>query len=957
MSESSTTKAAITKLIEYIQILKGDEKGEAQVFCDRLFQAFGHQGYKEAGAVLEERLKGKKDRSTKFADLVWGERLLLEMKKRGAKLETHRAQVFDYWWKMRPRQPHYVVLCNFDEFWIYDFSVQDEPLDKIQSDRLRERYSALNFLFPEPLEPTFENNLVDVSRSAANKVAETFNALIARGEDRELAQKFILQSVFAMFAEDFDLLPKDIYTSLLKEGLSSGNTYDLIGGLFQQMAAKKPARGGRYQGVDYFNGGLFDEVDPIELNNAETDLLHQAAIENWAKINPSIFGGLFESSMDEGERHAFGAHFTSELDIYKVVHPCIIQPWREKIGKANTLKELKALRREIIKYKVLDPACGSGNFLYIAFRELKRLEMEILNKIYQLFPKTAHKEIGTTSQVSVKQFYGIDKNPFAVELAKVTLMLGKEIAAEETKNWIDTDQLAIGFQMESTLPLENLDDNIIEADALFSDWPEVDVIIGNPPFQSKNKMQEEFGAEYVNLLHSSFPEVPGRADFCVYWYYKAHKVMKQGGLAGLVGTNTIRQNYSREGGLDYIVKNDGQIFDAVSSQTWSGDAVVFVSIVNWVKGEYSGDRNLIVEENGTLRNYRLDSINSSLSPRTDVTSAKKLETIKSQKVVFQGQTHGHSAFLLSKEKANSILDSKPKYSRVLSPYLIGDELLGTSTPGPKRYVIDLSELDIFEASEYKELFHIIEQGVLPDRKIKAKKQEGENQKLREKNPKAKANKHHINFYRNWWKLSYHRAKMLEKLSSLSRYIVCSRVSARPIFEFVSSSIRPNDSLSVFALEDDYSFGIIHSKVHILWYQEKCSSMKGDPRYTSNSIWDFFPWPQSPNQSEIEAVVRASKELRKNRKRIMETHSKSLREIYRIMEKPGVNPLRMLHNTLDKAVMKAYGFDGRKDILTQVLALNHSLAEAEASGMTIEAAGLPSYIQNPQEYISEDCIQI
>ena len=150
--ESIVTK--IKQFVEYARKLSGDEKGESQVFLDRLFQAFDHKGYKEAGATLEYRVKGKK-KSTKFADLLWGKRVLIEMKKRGAKLESHRPQVFDYWWGLRPNSPKFVILCNFDEFWIYDFTQQDEPLDKIQLKDLPDRYTALNFLFQEEKKTSF----------------------------------------------------------------------------------------------------------------------------------------------------------------------------------------------------------------------------------------------------------------------------------------------------------------------------------------------------------------------------------------------------------------------------------------------------------------------------------------------------------------------------------------------------------------------------------------------------------------------------------------------------------------------------------------------------------------------------------------------------------------------------------------------------------------------------------
>ena len=746
-------KENIDKFVKYASSLDGDEKGEAQVFCDRLFQAFGHDGYKEAGATLEFRVKSKK--KTNFADLLWGDRVMIEMKKKGAQLPSHRTQIFDYWMKLRPKQPKYSILCNFKEFIIYDFALQDEPLDRIKLEELPDRYTAFNFMLLKAETPIFENNVEEATRETADLVAKVFNSLIERGENRDRAQRFILQSIYTMFAEDYQLLPKDIFTQILLDCKSGqSNSYDLIYSLFRQMNTKEQARGGRFKEVQYFNGGLFANPESMDLTDDELSMLHEAAAQKWNKVNPAIFGTIFQSSMGEKDRHAFGAHFTTDLDILKIVYPTIIQPWNEKIAKAKTLKEMKQLRRELAEFKVLDPACGSGNFLYVAFRELKRVEMELLNKIHTEFPKSAA-EIGTQSIVSIKQFHGIDINRFAVELTKVTLMLAKEIAIKETRDWVDTMQIGFGFQMDETLPLDNMDENILFADALFTDWTKVDVIIGNPPFQSNKNMQEEYGGEYVNKVHNAYPDVPGRADYCVYWFYKAHKVLKEGGFAGLIGTNTIRQNYSREGGLDYICKNNGVIFNAVSSQPWSGDAVVFVSIVNWTKGEFDGKQKLYVEDKkGIQIEYEVPIINSSLSLNTDVSAAKVLDINRLPKKVFQGQTHGHAGFLLPISDANEILAESDSYKAVLKPILIGRELVALKRSQPNRYVIDFTGIDILEAASYSGPFNKIKETVLPDREKKANEQEQKNKELLENNPKAKVNKHHINFLKSWWQLSY-----------------------------------------------------------------------------------------------------------------------------------------------------------------------------------------------------------
>lgn len=235
-------KASLKGFVDYWSKLQGDEKGEAQVFCDRFFQAFGHDGYKEAGASLEERVK-RKGKSTRFADLVWKPRLLLEMKKRGQNLENHKDQAFDYWKDLVPERPKYMALCNFDELWIYDFDIQiDEPVDKVKIENLPEQYSSLNFMLPEKKEPIFRNNQVAVARKAANQVAMVFNLLVGRGEPPERAQRFVLQCVLSMFSEDFGLLPKDFFTEMLLKCLKGESAYDLLGDLFRQMNNPEQAR-------------------------------------------------------------------------------------------------------------------------------------------------------------------------------------------------------------------------------------------------------------------------------------------------------------------------------------------------------------------------------------------------------------------------------------------------------------------------------------------------------------------------------------------------------------------------------------------------------------------------------------------------------------------------------------------------------------------------------------------
>jgi len=959
--------------VDFVKRLKGDEKGEAQLFCDRLFRAFGHGGIVEANGKLEARIKFSESGRTKFADCLWSpegkEGVLIEMKKRAEKnLATHFPQVRDYWIEMNPekvigaraQKPKYIILCNFDRFIIYKHLTL---VDEISIDEFIDRASAFNFLLSEDKEPIFHNNVESISQNAARTIGEIFKHLVfEKGVKQQVAQRFLLQCVLALFSEDFGLLPHSIVSEIILDCQKGQNSYDLFGGLFKQMASPEPASGGRFKHIPYFNGGLFDVVEPLELDKTSIDLLAQASKFIWKNVNPAIFGALFESTMDGKERHQFGAHFTSEVDILKIVTPTIIRPWKERLEKAKTLADLEAMLDDLAKFKVLDPACGCGNFLFVSYRELKNIEMQVIEKIAANF---SLRSLQTTkfgiSRISTKQFYGIDILPVAVEVAKMTMMLAKELAADEWNKRITplTSMLALSF--DTGLPLDRLEDNIVLADALFCQWPEFDVVVGNPPYQSKNKMQMEMDKDYIDRVRAQYPEVPGRADYCVYWFRRTHDELKPGQRAGLVGTNTIRQNYSREGGLDYIVNNGGTITDAVSTQVWSGDAVVYVSIVNWLKGKEKEKKRLSIQQgdfvDSPFEYYEPENINSALSLVIDLTSAKSLNINVNSQACFQGQTHGHEGFLLPREEAENILQSDGKYKDILFPYIIASEMIGNYGSMPKRYVIDFRKHDIFSAQKYSKVFNLVESSVLPDRKSAAKEEKERNSSALAKNRSARVNHHHANFLKNWWKLSYSRDDLMAIVETLPRYCVCGRVTRRPIFEFVSSNIHPNDAMQVFALVDDYSFGILQSTVHWEWFVARCSTLKGDFRYTSNSVFDSFPWPQKPTKAQVDAIAKYAIELRAARRKVMQENHLSLRELYRTMEQTPNNAVSDIQEKMDNAVRSAYGMKNNEDILAFLLSLNQQLAQKETNGEDITGPGLPPFIENPVNYITADCVSM
>lgn len=898
--------------------IHGDEKGQSQVFLDRLFQAFGHDGVFEAGAVLEDRITSRSRGGTAFADLVWKPRVLVEMKKRGEDLSKHYRQAFAYWLDLVPDRPQFVVLCNFDELWIYDLNWQnDEPVDRVRVEDLPSRWEALAFLLPAPEKPRFENDLVQLTRDSAIAVSGVFNALLSRGIERGVAQRFTLQSVVAMFAEDVGLLPRHSFSEALDDALHGGSAYDLVFGLFRAMDENGVTPGGRYAGTPYFNGGLFREVHPFTLENEEVERLKTASDAQWSEVRPAIFGTLFEQSLDADERRAQGAHFTSETDIQKVVRPTIVLPWEERIAEATTLAELAKVENELLQFRVLDPACGCGNFLYVAYRELRRLERQLQEKVVARRRSDGAGDQQRLSFVSTHQFLGIDSNAFAVEIAKVTLMLGRKLAADE-----------LGDE-RTVLPLDDLDDNFLAADALTIGWPAHDACVGNPPYLGRRWIAERRGAAYAAWLRDEFPSVTGVADYVSYWFKLAHDRLPDGGRAGLVGTTSIRQADTRAATLDYITDRGGVIYDAVSSQPWTGDANVRVSIVNWAKGFDPGSKTLWVAD-GTKK-LVVDHIPGSLSPELDLSGAATLEVNRRPKRCFQGQTPGRPGFYFEPEAAKALVAKDPSSAEVLFPFLIGDEL--NTDRQPKRFVLDIPSEDATEAQQWGAAYEHLRKTVLPVRTERAAKEADENKEMLESRPTARVNRHHQNFLSRWWRHSWRRDELLRAIEQLPRYIALSRVaveSRQSVYEFVASSIRPGDRLQVFALADDYSFGILHSTYHRLWFEGTGSRQGKAVTYGPKKTWETFPWPQAPTEATVLDVVRAVEALLEFRGEQV-AEGVTVESLYDTLREPGKNRLRELHDGLDSAVASVYGFGNEDDPRAQLLALNASIAEQEANG--------------------------
>ena len=972
--------------------ITGDEKGEAQIFLDHLFRAFGQPGSLDVGGTPEMRVRKSAEDGggTSFADYVWKPVVLIEMKKRGVDLRKHIRQARDYWFRLVPGRPQYVVLCNFDEFQIWDFNRQvDAPVDSLKLVDLPGRWGPLAFLFPTNETPVFDNDREAVTREAADALASLFNRLTARKVDRETARRFVLQSLVALFAEDIGLLPQYFLTRLLEEVAESDDkatqSYDLIGGLFAAMNTDPPATGGRFKGIDYFNGGLFADPARVELTGHELLDLRRAASQDWSKVSPEIFGTLFEHSVGKGERAAYGQHFTLPVDIMKIVKPTIVDPFSDAIESAKSGRKLLDLLERLTTLRVLDPACGSGNFLYVAYREMRRLESRIRERLTEEFPAEQPRLI----HVNARQFFGRDVSRFAVELAKVTMVVARKLAIDE-----------LGVADEKPLPLANLDANFTAGDALIASesagldgdragwrtptllegkatvtqWPPADVVIGNPPFNGAKKLKPDLGDAYVNALRRAYPDVPGMADYCVYWFRRVHDHLPEltkadpfAGRAGLVGTQNVRNNKSREGGLDHVAAT-GTVLDAVDNQPWSGEANVHVSIANWAKTQDDallprtrklykvqppapGSRPRAASGEGPaskryeLRAVEAEAISASLSDQTDVSGAKVLASVTTPQRVFNGQYPRHKGFRLTPAEARQMIDVDPRNREVVHPFLVGQSMLTVGKP--QAWVIDFQDRDLLVARSYALPFAHLERAVLPHVAKLARV---------ERERTGKENGQDQTWLQSWWRHFRYRPEMIATVELFGRYIACVEVTKRPIFCFIESEVRPDKTLEVFAFNDDYSFGVLQSGLHATWFHAKCSRLTDRPRYTPESVFDTFPWPQSPSSSAVEAVASAARRVRGERSAALSGIKGGLRSVYRTLELPGKSALKSAHAALDAAVLRAYGFPADGDVLSQLLRLNTQIATADRTGGSVTPPGIPlTYSGDRVDLVTDDCV--
>ena len=748
---------------------------------------------------------------------------------------------------------------------------------------------------------------------ATEDTAKLFRAIVAdmerRNEDLEKLARYLNQIVFCLYAEDAGLLPRNLFSGILREHNHAPATFDRAArNLFEQMAG-----GGLFGSAEvaHFNGDLFNTVDTVELSGAALLLLHQASQKDWRNIEPSIFGTLFERALDATKRSQLGAHYTSAGDIMLVVEPVVMAPLRREweivqreVGdllveddRDRARVRLEAFRQRLFEVTVLDPACGSGNFLYLALRSLLDLEKEVIDfDAGQAWDSRAPEErLDLTPRVKPDQMMGMEINPYAAELARTSLWIG--YIQWHQNNGFPYTQQPILTSLVSVAQTDSILADGDTAEPREAEWPPAEFIIGNPPFLGGKLLRKQLGDEYVDALFGAYHgRVPAEADFVCYWFEKARTMLEQGGAkrAGLLATQGIRGGANRR--VLQRIKESGDIFLAWSDQPWILDgATVHISIVGFDDGS---------ELNREMDGAAIGSINANLTMGADLTAAVRLGD--NLGIAFMGDTKGGPFDIpgtLAKEMLARPNPHGRSNSEVIRPWVNGRDITDRSRG---MWIIDFGDMPSEQAALYEAPFEYVNAWVRPQRETSR------------------------STISSWWLHERPRPEMREAVRHLSRLIVTPRVSKHRLFAWIEKETLPDSATIAIARDDDYTFGVLHSRFHELWARgmgTQLREVESGFRYTPTTCFETFPFPE-PDEVQRAAIAAAAARLNQLREGWLNPPNATASELKKrtLINLYNQRPTWLAndHAALDAAVAAAYGWsDGLSDvdILERLLVLN------------------------------------
>ena len=743
-------------------------------------------------------------------------------------------------------------------------------------------YQVLRYCFYEPGNLKPSNTPDDLTQAAADVFwsisdeLQTYNP----GKDFEIA-RFLSQLLFCMFASDMGLLKKQLMTEYTQEvGDSPAEVFsERLNLLFDWMN-----EGNRIASppIKRFNGGLFDGTKhDLEIVTSIMPLVREADSLGWSQIEPAIFGTLFERIYNPEKRAQHGRHYTSRQDIETLVEPVVMMPLRREwdalksdlraADEEEATEKLQGFLNRLGEVRILDPACGSGNFLYVALNLLHELERDVI--VWAL----DHQIDPPLPEIHPRQLLGIEIDEYAHQLASVVVWIGHIQNEARVGNVADRDPILD--------PIDNIEcrDAIVDnsgPEPKPADWPDANFIVGNPPFLGNKRMREEMGDHVVEHLYKVWGEnVPNDADLCTYWFENARIQIANGRArrAGLLATQSIRGGSSRQ--VLNNIKESGDIFFAISDRNWVLEgAAVHISMVGFDDG---------TETEKIWDGLKTKQIFANLtSGHVDITKAQTLAD--NQGIAFQGVTP-LGEFEISEAQA-LVWDQYPNpngrpSSDVLRPFIKAEDIIGR--PRNMR-IIDFGVGTPEDAAMlYVYPYEYLRDQVQPQR----------------------AEMRSASGIR-WWLHRRPAPAMRNAVSGLNRFIATPRVSKHRIFKWINAPALPDTGVEVFARDDDYFWGVLHSKPHEVWSLAMGTQLESRPRYTHTTSFETFPLPV-PTDQQVSHIGDAAKILDDHRetwlnpahipahKRAHITLTNLYNDYPRWLEK--------LHEALNRAVFDAYGW--------------------------------------------------
>lgn len=855
------------------------EKAESQTFWNEFFNIFGIS--RRRVASFEFQVKGIANKG--FIDLFWRGTLIVEHKSKGEDLDAAYFQAKGYLLGIKESElPKYVLVSDFAKMRLYD-------LDENQKHefKLAELYKYIHlFDFIAGFKKHVIADEAPVNIEAALMMGKLHERLLKSGFHGHKLELFLVRLMFCMFADDTGVFLKDHFEYYL-DTKTKGDGTDTglyISEIFQVLntaeSERQTSMDEDLQKFPYVNGGLFEEQLRIPSFDSEMrTVLLECCHYDWSGVSPAIFGSLFQSAMDSKERHNLGAHYTSEKNIMKVIRPLFLDDLRiEFEASISSERKLRDLQKKIAKLTFLDPACGCGTFLIIAYRELRKLELDIWKVLRKLSGNSIQKTIDLELDrgIDVDSFFGIEISEFPARIAQVAL-------------WLVDHQMNTELSLELglfyvRLPLKRTP-HIVVGNSLQIDWNSViskdklNYVLGNPPFGGKQGRTEE-QIKDLQLVFREKIDKSGTLDYVAGWYVKALEYIQGTHISvAFVSTNAISHGEQVSILWDYLLKNGAKILFAHRTFEWTseskGTAAVFVIIIGFGLFdlpskrlfEYTSPKSDPIE-------IKASNINPYLIDMPDILIPSRTKPICDvPKIFFGSMPNDNGNFLLTDIEKNDLMERDPEASAFIRPLVSAKEFLH----GEKRWCIWLVDVHPEDIKNHPDIINRVE-----------------NVKRYRLNSKRKST----------MKLSAFPTLFGEIRQPNTDYIVIPRVSSEtreyiPISFFSKNDIA-NDSCVIIPEATMYHFGVLTSAMHMAWVRQICGRLTGRFRYSNNIVYNNFPWPKEPNPQQIIKVENAVKELLGMRKKYENT---PLGDLYNPILMP--KELTLAHRKIDVAVDRCY----------------------------------------------------